>query len=87
MKTLFKKQNTQQTKQDEHLELLELKRELKTLADVVLEDAAEIDAFFEDQLRIKKCGAAITPKSNWNVIKRYLEQWTKINYIEPNTTN
>ena len=73
MKTLLlkKKQNTE----DEHLELLELKKDLSALAETILEDADEIDAFFEDQLREKKNASAIVPKSNWRVIKRYLEQW------------
>ncbi len=76
MKTLLftKKQNTQ----DEHLELLELKNDLKKLASTILSDAEEIDAFFETQLRVNYNRAAITPKANWSVIKKYVKNGLRL---------
>ena len=82
MKTLLKKkQNTQ----DEHLELLELKNDLKKLANTILSDAEEIDAFFETQLRVNYNRAAITPKANWSVVKKYCEKWIEIDCFAQNS--
>ena len=81
MKTLLKKEGKNTNIEDIKIELLELRRNLKTLADTILEDAAEIDAFFEDQLRGKKNALAIVPKSDWHVVKRYLEQWKELDMV------